>query len=202
MMAKNPYLDDILRGIFRDNPVFRIVLGLCPFLAITTTVENALGMGAAVIFVLLGSNTIISLVRKFVPREVRIPCYIVIIATFVTIVDLAMSAYLPALSKSLGIFVPLIVVNCIIMGRAEAFASKMPVGRAITDAIGIGIGFTMALIIISVVRETLGSGQFYGRYIFGHPVNSALMMILPPGAFIAMGVLLGLFNWLSMRRAR
>ena len=202
MRARNPYLDDILRGIFRDNPIFRIVLGLCPFLAITTTVKNAIGMGAAVIFVLLGSNVIISLVRKFIPREVRIPCFIVIIATFVTIVDLTMSAYLPALYKSLGIFVPLIVVNCIILGRAEAFASKMPVGRAVTDAIGIGLGFTFALVLISAIRETLGSGQFYGHYIFGHPVNSALMMILPPGAFIAMGVLLGFFNWLSMRRAR
>ncbi|HIE08498.1 MAG TPA: electron transport complex subunit E [Armatimonadetes bacterium] len=199
MRAKNPYLDDLLRGIGRDNPVFRLVLGLCPFLAITTTAKNALGMGAAVIFVLLGSNVIISLVRRFIPREVRIPCFIVIIATFVTIVDLVMSAYFPPLRESLGIFVPLIVVNCIILGRAEAFASRMPVGRAITDAIGIGIGFTLALLLISVVREALGSGQLYGYYLFGRPVNAALMMILPPGAFIAMGVLLGFFNWLSKR---
>ncbi len=200
MRERNPYLDDIVRGIFRDNPIFRLVLGMCPFLAITTTVKNAVGMSAAVLFVLLGSNIVISLVRKFIPRQVRIPCFIVIIATFVTIVDLTMSAYLPKLYKALGIFVPLIVVNCIILGRAEAFASRMPVSRSITDAIGIGLGFAGALLLLSIIRETLGSGTFYGRYIFGKPVNSAIMMILPPGAFIALGVLLGFFNWLATRR--
>jgi electron transport complex, RnfABCDGE type, E subunit len=151
-------IKDFTNGIVKVNPIFVLALGLCPALAISTSIDNAIGMGAAVIFVLLFSNLMISLIRNVIPKEVRIPCFIVIIATFVTIVSLALQAYLPALNESLGIYVPLIVVNCIILGRAEAFASKNPVSRSVLDALGIGLGFTLSLIIISIIRELLGTG--------------------------------------------
>ena len=175
-------------GIFKNNPTFRLVLGLCPTLAVTTSVENALGMGLAATFVLVCSNGLVSALRKVIPAAVHIPCYIVIIATFVTAVDLLMQAYLPALSASLGIFIPLIVVNCIILGRAEAFASKNGVIDSLADGLGSGIGFTLALALIGAVREFAG--------------HAVVVAILPAGGFIVLGLLLALINRLGEWQAR
>ena len=190
---------DFSRGIFAENPTFRLILGMCPTLAVSTSLVNAIGMGVATTFVLLGSNVLVSLFRKLIPSNIRIPAFIVIIATFVTIVELIMQAYFPALNKSLGIFIPLIVVNCIILGRAEAFASKNPVFPSILDALGMGIGFTGALALLGSIREILGAGTILGHNIFGAGFNPVAIMILPPGAFIALGLLLGLFNSLSKK---
>ena len=175
-------------GIFKNNPTFRLVLGLCPTLAVTTSVENALGMGLAATFVLVCSNGLVSALRKVIPAAVHIPCYIVIIATFVTAVDLLMQAYLPALSASLGIFIPLIVVNCIILGRAEAFASKNGVVDSLADGLGSGFGFTLALALIGAVREFAG--------------HAVVVAILPAGGFIVLGLLLALINRLGEWQAR
>lgn len=191
------------RGILRENPVFVLLLGLCPSLAVTTGLGNALGMGLAATFVLICSNAMVSLIRKLIPKEVRIPCYIVIIATFVTVVKMVMAAYLPALKASLGIFLPLIVVNCIILGRAEAFASKNSPFRSILDAIGMGLGFTGALCVIGGLREILGEWKIMGIPLSeGGGDYSMKTFILAPGGFLAMGLLLGLFNYLGARRAR
>ncbi len=195
---------DFTRGIFTENPTFRLILGMCPTLAVSTSLVNAIGMGAATTFVLLGSNILVSLFRKLIPSNIRIPAFIVIIATFVTIVELTMQAYFPALNKSLGIFIPLIVVNCIILGRAEAFASKNPVFPSILDALGMGIGFTGALALLGATREILGAGTIWGYSLSGagfNPVPNAFgIMILPPGAFIALGLFLGFFNSLAKKR--
>ncbi|MDO9464111.1 MAG: electron transport complex subunit E [bacterium] len=191
---------DFTRGILAENPTFRLILGMCPTLAVSTSLVNAIGMGAATTFVLLGSNILVSLFRKFIPSNIRIPAFIVIIATFVTIVELIMQAYFPALNKSLGIFIPLIVVNCIILGRAEAFASKNPVFPSIMDALGMGIGFTGALALLGATREILGAGTIWGYHILGTGFNPVIIMILPPGAFIALGLFLGLFNSLAKKR--
>lgn len=182
------------KGITIENPTFGLVLGLCPTLAVSTSVTNAIGMGIAATFVLLGSNIIISLFRKLIPAQIRIPCFIVIIATFVTINELVMKAYFPSLNAALGIFVPLIVVNCIVLGRAEAFACKRPVIDSIFDALGMGIGFTLALIIIASIREVLGAGKFLGFSIIKglEPIG---MMILAPGALLTMGLLIGFINY-------
>lgn len=190
---------DLTRGLYKENPVFRLALGLCPTLAVSTSAFNSIGMGAAATFVLLGSNIIVSLIRKGIPAKIRIPCYIVVIATFVTIVDLVMHGFAPQLHKNLGIFVPLIVVNCIILGRAEAFAGKHSVGRSILDAVGMGIGFTLALLLIGVIREILGSGTVFGKMVLGSGFNPVILMILPPGAFLTMGLLLGLFNLIDQK---
>lgn len=189
----------LVRGIYRENPVFRLALGLCPTLAVTTSVENGLGMGAAATFVLLGSNVVVSLLRRLIPARVRIPCYIVVIASFVTVVELVMGAYLPELSGSLGIFIPLIVVNCIIMARAEAFAAKNGIRASILDAVGMGIGFTTALVIIGTIREVLGDGKLFGYMVFGATYQPVLLMLLAPGGFITMGLLMGYFNLLDAR---
>ena len=191
---------ELIRGIIKENPVFRLVLGICPTLAVTTSLANALGMGLAATFVLLGSNIFISLLRGVIPAKVRIPAFIVIISTLVTIIDLLMAAFLPELHSALGIFIPLIVVNCIIMGRAEAFASKEKVGPAIIDALGMGIGFTLALALIGSVRELFGNGTLLGISVPGLDAMPALIMILPPGAFLTMGLLLGLFNYIAQKR--
>lgn len=194
-------MGEFIKGLWRENPTFRIVLGLCPTLAVSTTVINGIGMGVAATFVLVGSNIFVSLVRGIVPEKVRIPCFIVIIATFVTIADLFMKAYAPLLSRSLGMFVPLIVVNCIVLGRAEAFSSKEPVFRSILDALGMGIGFTWALVLISVIREVLGSGTILGYQISGR-FDPPLFMVLAPGALFTIGVLIGLINYLTMKYKR
>jgi len=200
---KKSFFGEIVRGIWRENPIFVIMLGLCPTLAVTTSLKNGVGMAAAATFVLIFSNLIISLLRRVIPEGVRIPCFIVVIATFVTIVDLVMSAYLPDLHKALGIFIPLIVVNCIILGRAEAFASKNKPVYSVADGIGIGLGFLLALVIISGIREVTGSGELWG-YPLAHwerlkPwFQPALVMTQPVGAFLLIGLLLGLFKWARM----
>ncbi len=191
---------EFTKGLYKENPVFRLALGLCPTLAVSTSIENGLGMGVAALFVLLGSNIIVSLIRKAVPPKIRIPVYIVIIATFVTIAEMIMQAFSPELHKSLGIFVPLIVVNCIILGRAEAFAGKNTVGRSILDALGMGIGFTMALVLLGFFRELLGSGKLFGIPVLGTTYQPVLLMILPPGAFLTLGLFLGFFNWMENRK--
>ena len=192
-------------GMFKNNPTFRLVLGLCPTLAVTTSLENAIGMGLAATFVLICSNGLVSALRKVIPDAVHIPCYIVIIATFVTAIDLLMQAYLPALSESLGIFIPLIVVNCIILGRAEAFACKNGVIVSLADGLGSGLGFTLALSLIATVREIAGAGTLtvWGDLAFKNlnpgPVT---MAILPAGGFITLGLLLALINRLGEWNAR
>jgi len=192
---------EFTKGIVRRNPTFILLLGLCPTLAVSTSVKNALGMGLASTFVLVFSNTIISLIRKFIPKKVRIPCYIVVIATFVTIVELIMEAYLPTLNASLGIYVPLIVVNCVILGRAEAFASRHAVGVSILDGLGMGAGFSLALLLLGAVREILGSNTLWG-YQLCPGFQPALIMILPPGAFLTIAFLLGLFQIIRERKSR
>ena len=191
---------EFTKGLYKENPVFRLALGLCPTLAVSTSIENGLGMGMAALFVLLGSNIIVSLIRKAVPPKIRIPVYIVIIATFVTIAEMLMQAFSPELHKSLGIFVPLIVVNCIILGRAEAFAGKNTVGRSILDALGMGLGFTLALVLLGFFRELLGSGKLFGIPVLGTSYQPVLLMILPPGAFLTLGLFLGFFNWLENKK--
>ena len=187
-------IKEFTKGIIKENPVLVMALGLCPTLAVTTSVENALGMGGAATFVLLMSNIIISLIKGFIPSKVRIPAFIVVIASFVTIVDMTMNAYLPDLHKSLGIFIPLIVVNCMILGRAEAFASKHNVIRSIIDGLGMGIGFTLALSILAAIRELLGTGEILGFTVLGDFYNPVLVAILAPGAFIGLGFLIGIIN--------
>jgi electron transport complex protein RnfE len=196
--AMNKYGKELLKGLWKENPVFRLMLGMCPTLAVTTSVANGVGMGLAVIFVLICSNMAISAVRNIVPDKVRIPCYIVIVATFVTVVDLLMNAFLHDLHKSLGIFIPLIVVNCIILGRAEAFAAKNNVIMSALDGLGMGVGYTLALMVIAVVREIIGSGT-----IMGHAIGSpgVLLAVLPPGGFITLGFLMALMNHLQIRAA-
>ena len=189
------------KGIFKENPVFVIALGLCPALAVSVSVENALGMGIAASFVLVCSNCLISLIRNFIPTRIRIPCFIVIIASFVTIVELLMAAFAPALSRQLGIFVPLIVVNCIILGRAESFASKHGTLLSVVDGLGMGLGFTVALSLIAVIREFLGSGKILGFVIF-QDFPAATIMILAPGALLTMGLLVGLRNLIVQMRPR
>jgi electron transport complex protein RnfE len=194
-----PLGQELTKGFWLENPVFVLALGLCPILAVTTSVTNALGMGMAATTVLLGSNTIVSIVRKLVPKEIRIPIFIVVIASFVTMVEILMKAYAPAMNKSLGIFVPLIVVNCVILGRAEGFASKNGLGRSILDAFGIGIGFTIALVMLGFIRELTGSGTILGRSI-GPWFKPAAVMIGAPGAFIVLGLLLAWFNRGKIKR--
>jgi electron transport complex protein RnfE len=190
---KPSYLSEFTKGIIRQNPIFGLVLGLCPTLAVTTSVENGVGMGIATIFVLVGSCFMISLLRKNIPSQIRIPIFILIIATFVTVTDLVMTAYTPALSKSLGIFVPLIVVNCIVFGRVEAFSSKQPVLNSVLDAAGMGAGFTLALILLGGVRELLGTGSivFAGRVLLSLPIAGASAMLIASGAYLTLGLVLG-----------
>ncbi len=202
-LTAKKFWQEFAKGIVITNPVFVLVLGLCPTLAVSNSLNNALGMSAGVIFVLLGSNIIISLLRKITPNLVRIPVFIVVIATFVTILSLVFEAYLPPLYESLGIYLPLIVVNCIILGRAEVFASKNSVVLSIADAFGVGFGFTIALIIISFFRELLGTGglEVFGKQLFSIPVLAESPMsvfIMPPGAFIVMGLLLALFRMIGV----
>lgn len=190
---------DLTRGIWRENPIFIIVLGLCPTLAVTNTAVNGLAMGLATLFVLLCSELIISLFKSFIPHRVRIPCFIVVIATFVTITDMGLAAYLPHIHQVLGLFIPLIVVNCLILGRNEAFASKNPTLPSLADALGMGIGFTWALTFLGGVREMLGFGSLFEIEILGEWFTPLIIMILPSGAFITLGILLGCFNALNQR---
>ncbi|MBF0213213.1 MAG: electron transport complex subunit E [Magnetococcales bacterium] len=191
----------IVNGFWKNNGVFVQMLGMCPTLGVTTSAENGIGMGLATMSVLVGSNMVVSMVRKAVPNDVRIPAFIIIIAAFVTIIDLAMNAFVHDLHKVLGLFIPLIVVNCIILGRAEAFASKNTVMGSILDGVFTGLGFTFALTLLGSVREILGSGQLFGHVLFGADFQPALGFILPPGAFIALGFILMTYKWINERSA-
>jgi electron transport complex protein RnfE len=188
---------EFTKGIFRENPILIIMLGLCPTLAVSTSASDAFGMAMAFTFVLVMSNAVIALIRNFVPNQVRIPVYITVISTFVTIVDYSMKAYLPMLSRSLGVFVPLIVVNCIVMGRAEAFASKNTVAASIMDALGMSVGFTLIITILGAIREIFGNGSVFKHPIFPSSYQPFLIMILPPGAFLVIGFMMAIQKRLS-----
>ncbi len=186
-------------GFWKENPVLTLMLGLCPLLAISGSVTDSIGMGAAFTFVLVGSNVIIAAIRRLVPNQVRIPVFITIIATFVTITDYFLAAFLPGLKKNLGVFLPLIVVNCIVLGRAEAFASRNNVINSLLDGVGMGAGFTIVIVLMAVIREGLGNGTLGPLRLFGSHYNPFLIMILPPGAFLVLGFLIALKNSLSER---
>ncbi len=189
-------LNEFLKGIIRENPTFVLMLGLCPTLAVSVSIINGIGMGLAATFVLLGSNVIISLIKNIVPERIRIPCFIVVIATFVTIAEMALKAYSPALDRALGIYVPLIVVNCIVLGRAEAYAQKAKVAHSFFDGLGMGVGFTLALILISALREFLGTGKLLNHVVF-KGFEPAFIFAMPSGALLVIGLLLGFFNLLK-----
>lgn len=199
-------LSNFSRGLFRENPTFRLVLGMCPTLATTTSLENAIGMGAATTFVLCGSNCVVSALRKIIPDKVRLPCYVIVIATFVTIVDLLMQAFAPALTEKLGIFIPLIVVNCIVFARAESFASKNTIANSLMDGLGMGLGFTCSLSLIASIRELVGTGALtvWGDLRFALPAWASpniVLFVLPAGGFLTLGLLLALINHLQRRAA-
>lgn len=187
-------------GIFKDNPTFVQLLGMCPTLAVTTSLKNGIGMGISATAVLIASNIVISLLRKVIPSKIRIASYIVVIAGFVTIIDLLLKAYVPELSKVLGIFIPLIVVNCIILARAEAFASKNNILASAMDGLGMGLGFTLALMVISAMREILGAGTLLGTNLFPAGFQPAVIMILAPGGFLTLGLVLGIINLIKMKK--
>jgi len=189
-------------GIITENPVFIQVLAMCPTLAVTSSVKNAAGMALAATIVLIGSNAVISLIRKLVPDKIRIPAYIVVIATFVTLIQFLLQAYIPDLYKSLGIFLPLIVVNCVILGRAEAYASKNKVIPSIFDAIGMGLGFGLAIVVLATFREVLGNGTFYGLQVLPKSYVPAMVMTSAPGAFITLGILLASLNQYKISKAK
>ena len=191
---------DFKNGLWKENPVFVLVIGMCPTLAVTTTAENGLAMGLATSFVLISSEIVISLIKNLIPNNVRIPSFILIIASFVTFTDYFLKAFFPAIAASLSLFVPLIVVNCLILGRQEAFASKNPVSRSIADAVGMGIGFTWALVILSIIREFFGMGSIFGLEIMGTWYPQMVFMILPGGAFITLGILVAIMNYVNQQR--
>jgi electron transport complex protein RnfE len=198
---------DFIRGLWEEIPLFRLVLGTCPTLAVTTSATNGVGMGIATTFVLVGSNIMISILRKVIPDMIRIPAFIIVIASFVTIVDLMMAAFTPELHHSLGIFIPLIVVNCIVLARAEAFASKNTIIRSTADGLGMGIGFTLVLILLGSTREILGNGTWFDlpvltgiMELFNYEYQPMIVMILPPGAFIGLGLFVALANKIEERR--
>ena len=192
----------LLNGLFKENPTFVLFLGMCPTLAVTTSAFNAVGMGLSTMVVLIFSNMFISLLRKVIPDKVRIAAYVVVIASFVTIIEMVLKAYAQAVSEALGIYIPLIVVNCIILGRAEAFASKNGVIKSAVDGIGMGLGFTGALTIIGAVREILGAGTFFGFSLFGEAFKPMTIMILPPGAFITLGLIVMVINIITEKRRK
>lgn len=202
MAEKKSLGKELTKGIIAENPVLRLVLGTCPTLATTTSVQSALGMGLAASIVLVCSNIVISALRKVIPDKVRIPAYIVVIASFVTIVQMVVKAFAPSLDEQLGVYLPLIVVNCIILGRAEAFASKNPVLASALDGVGMGIGFTAALFLMSSVREILGAGSFLGLSIPFLSQNPMLVFILPPGGFFVFGILMAVVNKLAEKKGK
>lgn len=187
-------MHEFTKGFIKENPILVLLLGMCPTLAVSSSAINGLGMGLAATAVLVGSNAVIAAIKNLIPDMVRIPAFIVVIASFVTIVDLSMQAYTPALSESLGVFIPLIVVNCIILARAEAFASKNGVLGSLLDGIGMGIGFTIALTVLGGLREIIGNGTIFGIALFGENPTTVLMFIMPPGAFVALGLLIAFVN--------
>ncbi len=187
-------VSEFTKGFWKENPTFRLVLGMCPTLAVTTEAINGIGMGLATTFVLVCSNLLVSILRKLIPDKVRIACYVVIIASFVIIVELTMQAYFYPLYKALGLFIPLIVVNCIILGRAEAFASKNPIAESLSDGLGMGLGFTVSITVLAIIRELLGNGTVFGVNLLGNSYLPFLLIVVPPGAFITLGFLLGFMN--------
>ena len=193
---------EISRGIFKENPTFVLFLGLCPTLGVTTSAVNGIAMGLATLFVLILSNVIISMIKNLIPSKIRIPAYIMVIATLVTVLELSMKAYFPSLYEVLGIFIPLIVVNCIILGRAESYASKNSILNSMFDGIGNGLGFTLSLTVIGSIREILGSGKLFGLSIVDKLFNPAMIFILPPGAFITIGVLVAIINKYKQKGSR
>lgn len=195
-------LKELTKGLMKESPIFVQFLGMCATLAVSTSVINGLGMGLSTTAVLIASNIIISLIRNLIPNKVRIAAYIIVIAGCVTAVEMALDAFAPAVSKSLGIFIPLIVVNCIILGRAEAFASKNGVVKSALDGIGMGLGFTLALVILGTIREILGNGTFLGIQLFGEGFQPATILILPPGAFIVFGTVLAVINLISAKKQK
>ncbi|MCA9672920.1 MAG: electron transport complex subunit RsxE [Myxococcales bacterium] len=203
-LGKDPatFYNEFVKGIWKENPIFVQVLGMCPMLAVTNSAINAVAMGGATFFVLVGSSLLVSLLRKAIPKQVRITTYIIIIATFVTVADFTLQALAPAVHKELGAFIALIVVNCLILGRQEAFASKAPLRLALADAVGMAGGFALALLSLGSVREVLGSGSLFGFSLFGPRFEPWVVMILPPGGFIMLGLLLLVFGWAKERRAR
>lgn len=194
-------LKTFTKGLIKENPILVLLLGCCPTLATTTSAINGMSMGLATTFVLIMSNLVISLLKNFIPDKVRIPCFIVVIASFVTIVQLVMQAYVPDIYETLGLFIPLIVVNCIVLGRAEAFASKNNVGQSFLDGLFMGLGFTWALTLLGMVRELLGTGCLFGHSLIGG-ADGMLMMILPPGGFLALGLLMALINHIRRRSVK
>jgi electron transport complex protein RnfE len=201
-MRETTSQQDFIRGIWDENPVLVQLLGLCPALAVTNTVVNSLAMAGATLFVLLGSSFLVSLLKSFIPHEVRISTYILIIATFVTIVDMVLAAVVPVVHAELGAFIALIVVNCMILGRQEAFASKRPVGRAVLDALGTGGGFAIAMVMMGAFREVLGYGSFLGFPLFGESYEPWVVMISPPGGFFTLGFILLFLGWWEGRKAK
>jgi len=197
-MAKT-LTQEFTKGLWAEIPPFRLVLGLCPTLAVTKTVENAIGMGVAVIFVLVGSNVLVSMLRQIIPSKVRIACFIIVVATFVTVVELLMQAYTYPLFLKLGIFIPLIVLNCILLGRAEAFAYKNGIIPSFADGLGLGIGFAISLTALAAIREVLGSGTFYGTQIFGPSFQPFNFMLEAPGAFVCLGLMLCVMNTIGKK---
>jgi electron transport complex protein RnfE len=187
-------------GLIRENTIFVQVIGMCALLAVTTSAINGLAMGIAVTAVTVGSNIVISLLRKVIPDKIRIPAFIVVIASFVTVVDMLMEAYTQSLYNALGIFIPLIVVNCMILGRAEAFASKNPVLPSIVDGLGMGLGYTMAAVLMGAIREIIGAGSIFGVSLFGPNFEPAIIFVMPPGAFIILGTLMGIFNHIRKKK--
>ena len=197
---KTTAYDEMIKGIWRENPVFAQVLGMCPMLAVTNSAVNAVAMGLATFFVLVGSSFLVSSMKSIIPKQVRISVYVIIIATFVTVADYTLLALFPAVHKELGAFIPLIVANCIILGRQEAFASKHTVKYAVMDAVGMAGGFMVALLALGSVREILGVGKLFGIDLFGPHYEPWVIMILPPGGFLTLGILLLLFNWVGERK--
>ncbi len=193
--------NEMIKGIWRDNPVFVQVLGMCPMLAVTNSAINAVVMGMATLFVLVGSSFLVASLKKWIPKQVRISLYVIIIATFVTMADYILQATMPAVHKELGAFIPLIVANCMILGRQEAFASRYPVKLAVMDAVGMSGGFLLAMFSLGSVREILGNGSLFNFPLFGQTFEPWVIMILPPGGFLTLGGLLLLFNWIGARRS-
>lgn len=193
---------EFIKGVWKENPVFIQVLGMCPMLAVTNSAINALAMGSATFFVLVGSSLLVSMFKNVIPKQVRISCYIIIIATFVTVADLTLLAFVPKIHKELGAFIALIVVNCMILGRQEAFSSKHSVKASVADAVGMAVGFVIALFALGAVREVLGNGSLFGYSLFGPNFEPWVVMILPPGGFLMLGLLLLFFNWVKEVRER
>jgi electron transport complex protein RnfE len=198
--TKEKAYEEFVKGLWRDNPVFVQVLGMCPMLAVTNSAINAIAMGLATFFVLVGSSLLVSSLRRWIPKQIRISCYIIIIATFVTVTDFTLQALVPKVHKELGAFIPLIVANCMILGRQEAFAAKHSVRLAVIDALGMASGFMFALFTLGAVREILGEGALFGVSLFGADFEPWIIMILPPGGFLTLGLLLLFFSWVKERK--